>query len=93
MAHRYSEEELVEFLFRAQGGKCAWCGEPLDPDGRGSQWELHHHPAKSWRRRAFGEDWKTFLPEIPINMRLICLDCHDYPHGGRQKPRPFDPLL
>jgi len=86
------EEELVEFLFQAQGGRCAWSRKPIDRDGRGAEWELHHHPAKSWRKQAFGEKWETFLPAVPLNMRLVCLECHDYPHGGSHRPRPFDPL-
>ena len=87
------EEELIDFLYRAQGGRCAWCREDLDPDGRSirlvrgsnrkGKWQLHHHPSESSRERTFGEHWEDFVPEIPINMRLVCLDCHDYPHGGK----------
>lgn len=102
MVRKYTEEELIEFLFRAQRGRCADYNKPLDRDGRSlrivrggdteGKWQRHHNPPISNRKRAFGENWERIAPEMPLNMRVICLECHDYPHGGKYKTRPRDVL-
>lgn len=103
MVPGYDEDELVEFLYHVQGARCAWCGDELDPDGRSmrlardanrrGKWQLHHHPSESAREATFGDNWRMILPEIALNMRLVCLECHDYPHGGRIQARPLDPII
>lgn len=92
-----TEEDIINFLFTMQGGRCAWCKNPLDPNGRHitvnqdeledeeDRWQYHHHPEKSRR--------ENYLPEMPINMRLLCLKCHGYPHGRYREIRYIDPLL
>jgi len=102
MVRKYTEDEIIQFLWIKQKGRCAWCNEPLDSNGRSvgiargndraGKWQLHHNPPKSKRQQAFGEKWDQLIPEIPLNMRLICLKCHDFPHGGYHKTRPRDIL-
>ena len=92
-----SNEEMAWFRFRQANGNCEWCGEPLDWDKRGRQykdedgcWELHHHPHESRLNDAFGSEEirEKIYPDIPLNLRVLCWDCHKSPHG---KNRPLDP--
>jgi len=98
---RMDEDEMAWFRFRYAGGRCEWCGADVEWDLRGrpsrgesldGHWELHHHPHSSRLDDAFGSARDEIYPDIPLNLRIICWDCHRTPHGRHVPIDPLDPF-